>query len=64
MACIMITNQFDPSLQMRINDDKREFDLGSTADFTDNKMISVIKKTIDDMVQEAQLKVSNSFDDR
>ena len=61
MACITITNQFDPSLQMRI-DDKKEFDLGSTADFTDNKMISVIKKTIADMVPEAQLKVSNNFE--
>lgn len=61
MACIMITNQFDPSLQLRI-DDKKKFDLGSTADFTDNKMISVIKKTIADMVPEAQLKVSNSFE--
>lgn len=61
MAIIMITNQFDPSLQLRI-DDKKEFDLGSTADFTDNKMISVIKKTIADMVPEAELKVSNSFE--
>lgn len=61
MSIIMITNQFDPSLQLRI-DDKKEFDLGSTADFTDNKMISVIKKTIADMVPEAQLKVSNSFE--
>ena len=61
MAIIMITNQFDPSLQLRI-DDKKEFDLGSTADFTDNKMISVIKKTIADMVPEAQLKVSNCFE--
>lgn len=61
MACITITNQFDPSLQMRI-DDKKEFDLGSTADFTDNKMISVIKKTIADMVPEAQLNVSNCFE--
>lgn len=61
MACITITNQFDPSLQMRI-DDKREFDLGSTADFTDNKMLPVIKKTIADMVPEAQLKVSNNFE--
>lgn len=61
MAIIMITNQFDPSLQLRI-DDKKEFDLGSTADFTDNKMISVIKKTIADMVPEAQLKLSNSFE--
>lgn len=61
MACITITNQFDPTLQLRI-DDTREFDLGSTADFTDNKMISVIKKTIADMVPEAQLKVSNSFE--
>lgn len=61
MAIIMITNQFDPSLQLRI-DDKKEFDLGSTADFTDNKMISVIKKTIADMVPEAQLEVSNCFE--
>lgn len=61
MSIIMITNQFDPSLQLRI-DDKKEFDLGSTADFTDNKMISVIKKTIADMVPEAQLRVSNSFE--
>ena len=61
MAIIMITNQFDPSLQLRI-DDKKEFDIGSTTDFTDNKMISVIKKTIADMVPEAELKVSNSFE--
>ena len=61
MAIIMITNQFDPSLQLRIDDEKK-FDLGSTADFTDNKMISVIKKTIADMVPEAQLKLSNSFE--
>lgn len=61
MAYITITNQFDPSLQLRL-DDKKEFDLGSTADFTDNKMISVIKKTIADMVPEAQLKVSNCFE--
>lgn len=61
MAIIMITNQFDPSLQLRIDDEKK-FDLGSTADFTDNKMISVIKKTIADMVPETQLKLSNSFE--
>lgn len=61
MAYITITNQFDPTLQLQI-DDSRKFDLGSTADFTDNKMISVIKKTIADMVPEAQLKMSNSFE--
>ena len=61
MAIITITNQFDPSLQLRIDDEKK-FDLGSTADFTDNKMISVIKKTIADMVPETQLKLSNSFE--
>lgn len=61
MAYITITNQFDPSLQLRLYD-KKELDLGSTADFTDNKMISVIKKTIADMVPEAQLKVSNCFE--
>lgn len=61
MACITITNQFDPSLQMRI-DDKKEFDLGSTADFTDNKMLPVIKKTIADMVPEAELKIATDIE--
>ena len=61
MARITITNQFDPSLQMVI-DDNKVFDLGSTADFTDNKMISVIKKTITDMVPEAQLRVSTNYE--
>lgn len=61
MARITITNQFDPSLQMELDND-RKFDLGSTADFTDNKMISVIKKTIAAMVPEAQLKMLNSIE--
>ena len=61
MAHIIIINQFDPSLQLHI-DDSRQFDVGTTADFTDNKMISVIKKTIANMVPEAQLKVSTSFE--
>ncbi|MBR5317602.1 MAG: hypothetical protein IKU39_06890 [Lachnospiraceae bacterium] len=61
MARITITNQFDPSLQMQV-DDSRKFDLGSTTDFTDNKMISVIKKTVANMVPEAQLRASTSFE--
>lgn len=61
MAYIKLINQFDPSLQMEI-DDRREFDLGSTADFTDNKMISVIKKTIANMVPEAELRVSTCIE--
>lgn len=61
MAHITLINQFDPTLQLQV-DDSRKFDLGSTADFTDNKMISVIKKTITNMVPEAQLKMSNSFE--
>ena len=61
MARITIINQFDPSLQMQV-DDSKQFDLGSTADFTDNKMISVIKKTIANMVPEAQLRVSTDYE--
>ena len=61
MARITIINQFDSSLQMVI-DDNKVFDLGSTADFTDNKMIAVIKKTIADMVPEAELKVSTNYE--
>ena len=61
MACITITNQFDPSLQMLV-DDKKEFDFGSTTDFTDNKLIPVIKKTIADMVPEALFRVSTNFE--
>lgn len=61
MARITITNQFDPSLQMVVDDEKK-FDLGSTVDFTDNKMISVIKKMIADMVPEAQFRVSTNFE--
>ena len=61
MARITIINQFDPSLQMQV-DDSKKFDLGSTADFTDNKMISVIKKTIANMVPEAQLRVSSDYE--
>lgn len=61
MAYIKLINQFDPSLQMQL-DDKREFELGSTADFTDNRMIAVIKKTIADMVPEAELRVSTCIE--
>ena len=61
MACITITNQFDPSLQMLI-DDKKEYDFGSTVDFTDNKLIPVIKKTIADMVPEALFRISTNFE--
>ena len=61
MANVTITNRFDPSLQMRI-DDKKEFDFGSTSDFIDNKMISVIKKTIADMVPEAEFNVAVFFE--
>lgn len=61
MARITISNQFDPSLQMVV-DDVKKFDLGTTADFTDNKMISVIKKTIIDMVPEAQFRISTNFE--
>ena len=61
MARITITNQFDPSLQLEIDDDKK-FVYGSPADFTDNKMISVIKKTIADLVPEAQLKIATDIE--
>lgn len=61
MARITITNQFDPSLQMLV-DDVKKFDIGTTTDFTDNKLISVIKKTIADMVPEAQFRVSTNFE--
>ena len=61
MARITITNQFDPSLQLEIDDDKK-FVLGSPTDFTDNKMISVIKKTIADIVPEAQLKIATDIE--
>lgn len=61
MARITITNQFDPSLQMLV-DDKKEFDIGTTTDFTDNKLIPVIKKTIADMVPEAQFRMSTNFE--
>lgn len=61
MARITITNQFDPSLQLVIDDEKK-YDIGSPADFTDNKMLSVIKKTIAAMVPEAQLKVETEFE--
>lgn len=61
MARITITNQFDPSLQLEIDADKK-FVLGSPADFTDNKMISVIKKTIADIVPEAQLKIATDIE--
>lgn len=61
MARIKITNQFDPSLQLTIDDEKK-YDIGSPADFTDNKMLPVIKKTIAAMVPEAQLKVSIEFE--
>ena len=61
MARITITNQFDPSLQMQI-DDSRQFDVGSPTDFTDNKMISVIKKTVANMVPEAQLKMTINYE--
>jgi hypothetical protein len=61
MARITITNQFDPSLQMLI-DDVKKFDLGTTADFTDNKLIPVIKKTIADMVPEAQFRILTNFE--
>ena len=59
MACITITNQFDPTLQMRIDNEKK-YDIGSPTDFTDNKMLPVIKNTVAAMVPEAQLKVSNN----
>ena len=61
MARITISNQFDPSLQMLI-DDVKKFDLGTTADFTDNKLIPVIKKTIADMVPEAQFRILTNFE--
>lgn len=61
MARITLKNQFDPSLELVI-DDKSKFDIGSTTDFTDNKMLPVIKKTIAAMVPEAQLKFSTNYE--
>lgn len=61
MAYITLTNKFDPSITMEY-DDEKHYDYGTTANFTDNKMIAVIKKKIGELVPDASYKVTTEME--